>query len=434
MLGPFAAAPAARRALVAGIATLVAMTGLVSMGDGASSAASTPLVGRLAFGDEVFWDGSYSSGRGRWAYRLQVRESRGVLRVGVDTPLIRYGAFYGIKLISPSGRERSRSDALSFEVRVRRPEVGTWKVVVTKFSDNNSVFRMRAKLDRARRIGDEPIPLFPNLRPEPPFHLRFRLPFNEGRSCWRYERRIEGATRCLRMALGPQNVGDGPLQLRFIPETDSTKPVKLRQRVERADGTHFGLPAGRVRFHPRHGHFHFAGFANLDLLRVMDDGSLVPAGQGHKVGFCMVDLAMADWGRFFQDPPGTAESNCGAGRVGKMGLSTGWIDIYGYSTTSNYVDFGSNPDGLYVVRTTVDAKNKVAETDETDNTAYAFVRVSDNSVRVLERGYGLDPFDPNKEIYEKWWMELLPRGAPVPATKPNFNLIEEARRELLRQR
>jgi hypothetical protein len=64
-----------------------------------------------------------------------------------------------------------------------------------------------------------------------------------------------------------------------------------------------------------------------------------------------------------------------------------------------YVDFGSNGDGLYVLRSTADPDGGVLETDEDDNMGYSFIRVRGNDVEVLERGYGEGPWD-NQRILD----------------------------------
>jgi Lysyl oxidase len=275
---------------------------------------------------------------------------------------------------------------------------------------------MRAKLGRRGSHPGETEQLLPNLRPEPPFELRLKLPSwasdtGEPVSCYRYERRQEGARRCLRMSVGPQNIGRGPLQMRFSPLATADEDPRMWQRIELSNGDHIERRAGNWEYHPNHGHYHFSGFANLDLLKVGEDGSLTQVGDGHKLGFCLVDFEMAQWERFFQARPNTALNNCGARRNAFMGISRGWIDIYGWGTQGNYVEFSDNTNGRYVVRATVDAQEQILETDETDNVSYALVRVRGDRVRLLERGYGTDPWDPDKEFVDNWWREMLPGGA-----------------------
>jgi hypothetical protein len=136
---------------------------------------------------------------------------------------------------------------------------------------------------------------------------------------------------------------------------------------------------------------------------VVDDqsGELAAAGEGRKVGFCMADFLIAEWRSFDQDPQGGSGSTCFGldGPVGtRMGLTKGWGDVYKYSYEGNYVDFGANPDGLYIVRYAADPGNVISETVEDDNFAYAYIRVTGDDIEVLERGYGVSPWDPYKTV------------------------------------
>lgn len=65
-----------------------------------------------------------------------------------------------------------------------------------------------------------------------------------------------------------------------------------------------------------------------------------------------------------------------------------------------YVEFAGQGDGLYVIRSTVDAANAILETDETDNTSYALIRVVGRNVDIIERGRGTDPWDRYKVVFE----------------------------------
>jgi hypothetical protein len=41
----------------------------------------------------------------------------------------------------------------------------------------------------------------------------------------------------------------------------------------------------------------------------------------------------------------------------------------------------------------------VLETNETDNAAYAYLQVTGESVRIIERGQGASPWDPRKKVF-----------------------------------
>ncbi len=65
--------------------------------------------------------------------------------------------------------------------------------------------------------------------------------------------------------------------------------------------------------------------------------------------------------------------------------AVGWGDVYRWQRPGQYVEFKGNGDGLYVVRSAADIKNRVLETDETDNAAYAYIQVTGESVRIIGR-------------------------------------------------
>ncbi|MGH2758361.1 MAG: hypothetical protein ACRDKJ_02250, partial [Actinomycetota bacterium] len=122
-------------------------------------------------------------------------------------------------------------------------------------------------------------------------------------------------------------------------------------------------------------------------------------------GFCPADQLFADWHSFGQVPPGSygegdsAGGNCFSPSNGLIGLSVGWGDVYRWQRPGQYVDFGANGDGRYVVRATADKANHVLESDEADNSSYALIHVVGDSVRILERGRGSSHLDDEKLVY-----------------------------------
>jgi hypothetical protein len=108
---------------------------------------------------------------------------------------------------------------------------------------------------------------------------------------------------------------------------------------------------------------------------------------------------LADWHRFYQ-----ADGDAFGDSV--IQLQAGWGDVYEWNRSGNYIDIPqSSPGsqtpkaGFYVVRGVTDPLALVVESDEADNTSYAFINIrNDGRVTLLERGYGTDPWDPNKAI------------------------------------
>ncbi|MDQ3951516.1 MAG: hypothetical protein M3279_00935, partial [Actinomycetota bacterium] len=82
----------------------------------------------------------------------------------------------------------------------------------------------------------------------------------------------------------------------------------------------------------------------------------------------------------------------------RIGLSAGWGDIYTAGLSDNYVDFGLNGNGLYVVQVKADVDGTIRESNENDNFGYSLIEVSGLSVGLLERGRGRSPWDPKKVV------------------------------------
>jgi hypothetical protein len=92
----------------------------------------------------------------------------------------------------------------------------------------------------------------------------------------------------------------------------------------------------------------------------------------------------------------SAIGNCFDPHNGTLGLSVGWGDIYRWQRPGQYVNFGINGDGYYVVRVTVDIASHVLESNHANNASYALIHVVGDSVAIVERGFGSDPWDPAK--------------------------------------
>lgn len=368
--------------------------------------------------DPTFCDGGLQA---CFDYQLTLLEPGERLRVGLDT---RRGG-YQIYLLDPAGREVA-TDAPPFNADfvVERPAVGTWKVRVAHVAQGDTAFRIRARLEGAGEpVAEGPKVLLPNLRMQPPFAFTLETPgsasgfLDEPRSrgavptrgCLPTEIGTFGARRCLRFSTGPENVGAGRLQLLFEPDEANQDGKAFEgnafQLVDRRDGSTERRTAGDYVYHAQHTHFHHAGFAGFQLLRVTDSrrGHMAPAGSGPKQGFCMADVRIVNWFAFDNVLDSIDSTNCmgiGDDPTAQMrtGLGVGWADIYAYYQEGMFVDFADNPDGLYVVRVRANDRDVIHETKTGDNVSYAFLEVAGDEVAVFERGYGDDPWDPRKRI------------------------------------
>lgn len=409
-----------------------------------SRAADPPLVGSLALGETAFWDGgnvgsspTYSAplvasvnGLDRCAnvgpcsrFRLKVEKPGAILRVGLDTPARDDG--FEMIITSPAGvtTRATNGNQYSIETFISNPAAGIWNITVAPYSADNATFRMRAKLEATpyKPKADSKRRLLPNLQVTRLWEFNFTAPANPGNglfppddvnppldvlgyhplSCAADEIAEEGAVRCLRYSFGLANVGHGNFDVRSI--SNQTDAYAMTQCIQRSSGAPIAHPAGKGAFHKTHGHAHYLDIIFHKLMKVksLKSGSMTSAGKGKKLGYSPADQGIPHWNSFTNAASGTGGSagSCVPGSTARLGMSRGWGDAYRYQRPGNYVEFGANGDGYYVVRTTADPLNHVIESDETDNTSYALVRVVGDEVDVIESGVGDSPWDPDKQVF-----------------------------------
>lgn len=368
-------------------------------------AAGAPRTFELGAGDAVFWDGPYLEGPSnneRWEFVLDVNEPGYRLRVGIDHPEV--DDTYRVRMTTPGGGTRTFSAGggiYSGEHVERAPEVGTWRIQVTAADVTDSDFRMRAKLEaRPPSLGTRAGPVLPNLQILPPHEASFLMPVSNGstgggdstgldlagaESCHPEEHVEEQAVRCLRFAFGIRNTGRGPLQLHF--SGGMPQDHELFQRVQRADGSSFDRKVGIAKYHKTHAHYHHDQAVALRLFRAVDRkaGSMEAASEKQTKGFAHRDELLRDWHTFYPTWD----------RFG-FGLLAGWSDIYEWDRPGNYIDFGLNGDGYYVLRMWADPIKGVLESNESDNTGYTYFKVTGSEIELIEAGRGKHPWDPCK--------------------------------------
>lgn len=402
------------------------------------------------------------------AWTLAVEGGGHRLRAAIDTPS-REDSFR-IELLGPGGGVVASADAsnqFNAELVVGEPPGGDYVLRVVPTNATHASFRLRAKLEagpEARPRGDAP--LLPNLKAVPPYEFGFVAPLNplngayppdivnpplsvagiEPLSCAPDELLPvslggQGAHDCLRLTTGPINVGNGPFikTFRFLDDLAAGKvaTTTLRgpatQRIVHADGSVSERPAGTYSFHTTHAHFHDDGILTYELFRVRGK-ELEPAGIGTKSGFCPADQLLGEWRTFRNDAPGSfgtgdsASGSCMSLTDGVLALTRGWGDVYRWQRPGQFMEFAGNGDGRYVARATVDKHDTTLETDETDNAAYALIRVVGRKVEVLERGQGLSPFDPRKEVFTGLGPASQDAEGELPAAAPRDTAAPKVRR------
>ncbi|HVE98228.1 MAG TPA: lysyl oxidase family protein [Mycobacteriales bacterium] len=374
---------------------------------------------RLALGGSVFWDLEQPESetalpacerRACLDFDLSVARGGKRLRVAMDTD---GNSTPEVEVFNPAGKQVAVDYGFySAEVYVPNPAPGRY---VVRVRGAGSESRFRARLERVvPKPPRDGKPLLPNLRLVPPYEFTMAPEAAAGfdlLGCNAYEKAEYGARRCLRFSLGPANVGHGPFMLKFPAMSGLVAAEPVYQLIAHSDGRVTERQAGTALYHKTHAHHHHNGFGSLHLLKVVDPrrGRMIPAGTGPKQGFCMLDFLIADWRSFRNDPRNSIRQDCSlaSGPTStQLGLGRGWADIYTYGLDGNYVEFGENTDGRYVVRSVADASDDVLESDETDNAGYAYIEVEGSTVTVLERGQGLSPWDPRKRLAD----DLMPHN------------------------
>ena len=324
------------------------------------------------------------------------------LRIGLDKPEI--GDVFVAEVTDPRGGTRTlpvQADLYSAETIVGGPPRGDWKIVVRAEDVTNSAFRLRVKLEtRLPKLGVKKGPVLPNLQILPPHDASFLYPVTNGAagtsvgadtagtaSCHPEEYAEDRAVRCLRFAYGVRNTGRGPMEL--YTGAGNQLERELFQRIYLAQGGVIERRAGVAKYHKTHAHFHHDAAVGLQLLKVEDPdtGELSKASEKRTKGFAHRNELLREWDTFYP-----------TGSLNGFGLLPGWADIYEWDRPGNYIDFGLNSDGLYVVRMWADPVKGVRESNERDNSGYTYLRVTGGDVELLEAGRGKDPWDPCKIV------------------------------------
>jgi hypothetical protein len=398
------------------------------------------LVGRLGLNMAAFWMGGYVADRvvtsqvpteqacaltHCFTYRLALTRPATRLRVGLETPS-RESSFT-VEVKNAAGTvvgSATNSNRFDIEAFIAKPAAGVYTVRVVPRDAAYARFRLRAKAEGPLPSYRHKTLLLPNLQATPPYEFGFIAPANplnglyppdtvnppldvlgyHPLSCAADEMVESGAKRCLRLTTGPRNAGAGPMDLGYVPyenELGLLNEGPVTQYLHWSDGNITSRAAGTFLFHKTHAHYHYQDILDYSIYRVASGHRLIPAGHGTKAGFSPADQLFADWFTFSQQQGQYVEGATTARSVGAstFGLSVGWGDVYRWQRPGQYVEFAGDGDGLYVVRSVVDIKNHVLESNEHDNAAYAYVQITGESVRIIERGQGMSPWDPHKKVF-----------------------------------
>ncbi len=183
--------------------------------------------------------------------------------------------------------------------------------------------------------------------------------------------------RELRFATALANGGLGAFEINatttIITNPDGSQSQVVNQKIFDSNGTTTLRQAGTVSYHGEHGHFHFDDMA-LAQIRLRPGGTGVGAviASGPKVSFCLLDST-----RFNPSLPNSpalaAYLTC---TVGTQGISVGWNDIYAAGLEGQSIDITGIPNGDYWLEVIADPTNRIAETDDTNNTTRIAITIT----------------------------------------------------------
>lgn len=196
--------------------------------------------------------------------------------------------------------------------------------------------------------------------------------------CFPEETVRSGARRCLRFDTHIGNVGEGPLEVAYVIRGTRTRAL---QHLYLEDGTFRVREATASDFHPSHAHFHIEDFY-VSRLWATEDGDVVgsePVATTTKNGFCPEDTDA-----YGSDSPPhyqcMLDNRTEGGPHQIVGISSGYMDTYGYSLPDQYVEITGVDNGGYILQITLDPNDDFVESSETDNSICVGITLEDDEV------------------------------------------------------
>lgn len=191
--------------------------------------------------------------------------------------------------------------------------------------------------------------------------------------------RTHDGRKLLRYSAIVVNIGEGNFQLRGDRSSTAQSEMSVVQQISDDSGNVRDVPTVARMYFAGDGHTHWHVRDLEDsVLERLDNG--VKVGSAAKHGFCFFDnyefrlgLAGAPGSPFYR----TCGTNSGA-LTQMMGLSIGWGDIYSYQLVDQWVDITNVGPGRYRLRTTADAWDWFAESNNANNFTWVDLQLKAN--------------------------------------------------------
>lgn len=203
-----------------------------------------------------------------------------------------------------------------------------------------------------------------------------------------------GTMKQLRFNTTIVNIGSGKFEVTGRRPDTTTTEMTTTQRIYNSVGDYRDRSTAATFIYSGdgHNHWHVKDLEDYDLFRLDNSGNVVEPAvveQGNKIGYCFFDNT--DYG----SPAsayylGCENGNPDALRV-TMGLSRGWGDTYFANLVGQYLDITGLPDGRYRLRvvadgSSTDGTNRFLESNETNNSTWADLQITGNTVTVVRYG------------------------------------------------
>ena len=197
-----------------------------------------------------------------------------------------------------------------------------------------------------------------------------------------------GGERRLRFTTIMTNEGAGPLEVRGTRASLNEAHLRTRQAIYNTDGGVRFVDSRALMEYAVDGHDHWH-IQGVMLYQVWSESGVVR--RGTKVGFCFLDSF-----RYNLSLPGAPQSPAYPERLcgdrgdlsNRMGLSVGWGDDYPANFAYQWIDITTLPPGDYTVQARADEQNWYVESNETNNCAYARIRIGATNGPVTVLGSG----------------------------------------------
>ncbi|MDO8414527.1 MAG: lysyl oxidase family protein [Gallionellaceae bacterium] len=170
------------------------------------------------------------------------------------------------------------------------------------------------------------------------------------------------------------NKGSGPLELLGGNVDKVNGKQEVFQRIYSSPNSYRDVMAGSFEWHETHNHFHFDNYAIYTLQPVTANGASKRIGA--KTTFCIMDTTLINH-RLKGASKRPVYNACD---LSVQGMSVGWGDEYHYSLDGQSLDISGLPDGDYNLEIEIDPKNRIIESDETDNISTVLIRIADGVV------------------------------------------------------